>query len=370
MADISEEDQFGPRYTDQVFGHESAERLFLEAFNSDRLHHAWLISGPKGIGKATLAWRIAKFLLSQTSDNDGPGLFGDELPSKAVTLDVAPDDTNVQRIKSGGHGGLIVAERSFNEKTGKMRADIVIDDVRKLINFYSQTSAEGGWRVAIVDAADEMNSNAANALLKILEEPPEKSIILLIAHSPGKLLPTIKSRCRAMKLQGLQEDSVKAVLAARYPDMETSELTAAALLASGAPGRAIEIASLDGVGLYKEMATLFAELPRLNVPAIHTFAGQLSTAKADAKYRLFIQIYLDWLQRLIRQSASGHPVQDIVDGESTQMARISCLAGVDRWLDLWEKMGEMVNRADAVNLDRKQVIVSLFTSLGALTRGK
>ncbi|MBL4839063.1 MAG: DNA polymerase III subunit delta' [Kordiimonadaceae bacterium] len=368
MADAPDIERQGPRYTDQIFGHEAAERLFLEAFNSDRLHHAWLISGPKGIGKATLAWQFAKFLLTQTTNDGGPGLFGEELTTEAQTLHTDPESADIQRIKAGGHGGLIVAERSENEKTGKMRANIVIDDVRKVINFFAQTSAEGGWRVAIVDAADEMNSNAANALLKILEEPPEKAIIFLVAHSPGKLLPTIRSRCRTLKLQSLQEDSVKAVLAAKHPNMSMEALASTSMLADGAPGRAIELADLEGVALYREMAVLLAELPRINVPAVHAFAGQLSAIKADARYRAFIQIYLDWLQRLIRQMASGQPTNDIMEGESVQMARISSIAGVDQWLDLWEKMGEMVNRADAVNLDRKQVIVSLFTSIGALSR--
>ncbi len=370
MVDLQEINAHDPRYTDKVFGHEGAERLFLEAFNSDRLHHAWLISGPKGIGKATLAWKFAKFLLSQQPENVGPGLFGDEVPSEAISLDTGPEDPTIQRIKSGGHGGLIVAERTFNEKTGKMRNDIVIDDVRKLINFFSQTSAEGGWRVAIVDAADEMNSNAANALLKVLEEPPEKSIIFLVAHSPGKLLPTIRSRCRAMNLNALPEESVKAVLAARFPEMSIDDLSSTALLSRGAPGRAIEIASLEGVTLYKEMVALLADLPRLNIPNVHQFSVKIGAAKADAKYRLFIQIYLDWIQRLVKQLATGMGSQELISGETAQITRISAFAGVDQWLDLWEKMGELINRADAVNLDRKQIIVTMFTALGALSRGK
>lgn len=370
MVDQQETDLHSPCHTDKVFGHEGAERLFLEAFNSDRLHHAWLISGPKGIGKATLAWKFAKFLLSQKSKNEGPGLFGEDLPTEGASIDTDPKDSTIQRIKSGGHGGLIVAERTYNEKTGKMRNDIVIDDVRKLINFFSQTSAEGGWRVALVDAADEMNSNAANALLKILEEPPEKSIIFLIAHSPGKLLPTIRSRCRAMNLNALPDESVKAVIAARFPEMSIEDLSNTALLSKGAPGRAIEVASLEGVSLYREMIGLLSDLPRLNIPNVHQFSVKIGAAKADAKYRLFIQIYLDWLQRLIRQLATGIPSQELMKDETSNITRISAFAGVDQWLDLWEKMGELINRADAVNLDRKQIIVTMFTAIGALSRGK
>jgi len=360
-----------PRFTRQLIGHEKAERLFLEAFNSDRMHHAWLISGPKGIGKATLAWKFAKFLLTQDTEVEaGPGLFGDDLPASPMSLDTDPENPSVQRVEAGGHGGLSVTERSLNEKTGKMRSDIVIDDIRKLIRFYEQTSAEGGWRVAIVDAADEMNANAANALLKVLEEPPEKSIIFLIAHSPGRLLPTIRSRCRALKLQSLQETSVQAVLAGRYPDLGTEELAATARLAAGAPGKAIELAALGGINLYKQFSSLLETIPRLDIPKLHALAGQLAAVKADAEYRLFIEIYLNWIQRMVRSISLGAAVEgeavDIIPGESAQMIRISSLAGVDRWLDLWEKMGNLVNRADAVNLDKKQVVIGMFTSISTL----
>lgn len=362
-------DTSGPRYTHQLFGHESAERIFLEAFNSDRLHHAWLISGPKGVGKATLAWKFAEFLLTQPS-HDGPGLFGEALPSDdPSSINVDPVDPEVQRIEAGGHGGLKLVERSENEKTGKLRNDIVIDDIRSVINFFSQTSAEGGWRVTIIDAADEMNNNAANALLKVLEEPPEKSILFLVAHSPGKLLPTIKSRCRTLKLQPLASDSVQAVLAGRYPELSGDDLVALARLSEGAPGRAIELAEHGGLDLYRQMAGLIAGLPRLNIPQVHTLAGQLGAAKADNQYRMFLQLFFGWMERLIRQHASNSAAADIMAGESEQIARISAMAGVDRWLDLWEKMGELVNRADSVNLDRKQVIVSLMTSLAAVARG-
>lgn len=365
-ADIS----FHPRQTRALFGHEAAEREFLAAFNSDRLHHAWLISGAKGVGKATLAWRFAKFLATQGDIADaGPGLFGKELPSEATNLDTDPENPVIQRIEAGGYGSIAVAERSVNEKTGKLRSDIVIDDVRKLTSFYTQTSAEGGWRIAIVDAADEMNVNAANALLKLLEEPPAQSILFLIAHSPGKLLPTIRSRCRTVKLKMLGEDSVQAVLAGRYPTLSSEELTALSRLSGGAPGRAIELAERGGVALYRSMAQQLAGLPRLNIPQIHEFAGKLSAPKADAEYRLFIEMLLGWVERLVRQNASGVPTQDIMAGESAEMARISAHAGLDRWLDLWEKMGRLVSRADAVNLDRKQVIISLFTSIGGLARG-
>lgn len=355
-----------PSQTTNLFGHDAAERLFLEAYNSDRLHHAWLIGGPKGVGKATLAWRIAKFLLSEPAD-EGDSLFGDPLPKDAATLDRDSEDPLVQRIASGGHGGLKVIERSINEKTGKLRNDIVIDDVRSLIRFYEQTSAEGGWRVAIIDAVDEMNTNAANALLKVLEEPPEKSILLLVAHSPGRLLPTIRSRCRPLSLGILQDTTVQAVLAERFPDMSVSELTIAAQLAAGAPGRAIELVEKNGVSLYQNFLGLISYLPRLKLPDVHAFADKVANNKADAEYRLFIELYLSFIQKIARQFATQTALSSSISEESDLINQISPQARLDQWLDLWEKVGDLTKRADSVNLDRKQVVLTMFTSLKALT---
>lgn len=168
----------------------------MDAFNAEKIHHAWMVTGPKGIGKATLAFKMARFLLNNPPDDDqGPGLFGEVLEKVAMTsinTDIESQPNHL--ISAGSNPDLMVIEKTEDPKTGKMRSNILVDDVRKINNFFHKTSTAGGWRVAIVDTADEMNRNAANAILKILEEPPKNSILIILAHAPGKLLPTIKSR--------------------------------------------------------------------------------------------------------------------------------------------------------------------------------
>ena len=186
-----------PRDTVRLIGQATAEAAFLDAFTSGRLHHAWLLTGPRGVGKATLAWRIARFLLA-TPDPDPDDMFGVPAPT---SLDVDPEHPVARRIAAGAEPGLKSVNRTENENTRRLRDQIVIDDIRALSGFFQLSAADGGRRVVIIDAADEMNPNAANALLKMLEEPPARTTLLLVCHQPSRLLPTIRSRCRTLRLR-------------------------------------------------------------------------------------------------------------------------------------------------------------------------
>ncbi len=347
----------------KLVGQEGAERAFLDAYNDDKLQHAWLISGPKGVGKATLAYKVACFMLASSAEGTSAGasLFGDAISPDSLTVD---DNNPVkQRIISGSHGDLMVINRSVNVKTGKLRNDIVVDDVRKLSKFYSQTASEGGWRVAIIDAADEMNINAANALLKNLEEPPEKALLLLVSHAPGRLLPTIRSRCRQLALKPLGDDAVVDILRSQYPALNDSDYKTLAALSGGAPGRALELAEGDGLGLYGRITSLMMTLPRLDIPALHQLADSLASIKADSDYRLFRALFQDIMQRLIRFSATGQVAPAALIAENQLFETLGPTRGVDQWLDLWEKMAEQFTSADAVNLDRKQILLTCFGKL-------
>ena len=200
-----------PWRNDRLIGHDVAEKTMLAAHGSSRLHHAWLITGPRGIGKATLAWRFARFLLCGSQQG---GLFGDT----PTGLDVGMEAPGRSLVDARSHPDLFHLRRTLHPDNGRMRGEIVVEDVRGLGEFMHMTPAMGQWRVALVDAADEMNRNAANAVLKILEEPPPNAVLLIVAHAPGRLLPTIRSRCRRLALHPLSDDTVIDLLGRYAPE--------------------------------------------------------------------------------------------------------------------------------------------------------
>ena len=359
------QDPLHPRRTADLLGHDAAERALLGAFNSGRLPHAWLITGPKGVGKATLAYRFARFLLGQGGAHAGDGLFG--APPPPPSLDLDPASALFRRIAAEGHADLLTVERSVNDRTGKLRGEIAVDDVRRLPGFFSLTAAEGGYRVAIVDSADEMNRNAANALLKILEEPPARAVLLILANAPGGLLPTIRSRCRRLTLRPLEDALVVEVLQRRLPEGAPEERQALARLAEGSPGRAIALGRLGGVAVYTELMDLLRPLPELDIGKLHAFGDNLSRRENLPAYQVMTDLLGWWLTRLIRSAAAGPP-PEIAGGEAALAMRLTQGRGLDRWLEVWEKVGRLVERADSINLDRKQVVLNAFTTLARAAR--
>lgn len=352
-----------PRDTLDLVGHAQAERDFLDAWNSGRLAHAWLLTGPKGIGKATLAYRIARFALS--GGGEGGGLFA----APPDSLAISPNHPVVHQVSARGHRDLKVIERGYaDEKKAKMRTEIVIDDVRKVGDLFHQT-ADSGWRVVLIDAADEMNRNAANAVLKILEEPPQKALILMVSHSPGRLLPTIRSRCRRLALNPLPHDTICRLLSTHRPDLTDADVTALANLGEGSLGKALALAAEGGLELYQELIALLSALPRLDVPALHGFCDRVGRNEADTAWRTVTELLVWWLARLVRAGGrQGHGMSEVVAGEAALMGRLLAAAGLDRWLELWEKTGALFARADAVNLERKQALLTAFLALERLSR--
>ncbi len=352
-----------PWRSQRLVGHEEAEKTMLGAQQSGRLHHAWLLTGPRGIGKATLAWRFARFLLCGQQQG---GLFGDG----PADLEVAPDAPGRALVDARSHPDLFHLRRSLNPDTGRMRAEIAVDDVRGLGAFMHMTPAMGKWRVAIVDSADEMNRNSANAVLKVLEEPPPNAVLLIVAHAPGRLLPTIRSRCRRLALQPLAEDTVVRLLGDYAPDTKPDEKIALARLAEGSIGRALELSSAGSLELYREMVEVLATLPDLDMPRLHAFAERFAKRgeEANADWRSLNYLFDGWLKGLARHWALGTETAAVVPAESGLNGRLLAAASLDRWMEAWEKVAHLLSRADAVNLDRKQTVLGSFLALQTAMR--
>jgi DNA polymerase III subunit delta' len=352
-----------PWRSQRLVGHDDAEKTMLAAQQSGRLHHAWLLTGPRGIGKATLAWRFARFLLCGQQQG---GLFGDG----PADLEVAPDAPGRALVDARSHPDLFHLRRSLNPDTGRMRAEIAVDDVRGLGAFMHMTPAMGKWRVAIVDAADEMNRNSANAVLKVLEEPPPNAVLLIVAHAPGRLLPTIRSRCRRLALQPLAEETVVQLLGDYAPDTKPEERIALARLAEGSIGRALELSGAGSLELYREMIEVLATLPELDMPRLHTFAERFAKRgeEANADWRSLNYLFDGWLKGLARHWALGTEAAAVVPSESGLNGRLLAAASLDRWMEAWEKVAHLLSRADAVNLDRKQTVLGSFLALQTAMR--
>jgi DNA polymerase III subunit delta' len=283
---------------------------------------------------------------------------------------VASDAPGRALVDARSHPDLFHLRRTLNPDTARMRAEIAIDDVRELGAFMHMTPAMGGWRVAIVDSADEMNRNSANAVLKILEEPPPNAVLLIVSHAPGRILPTIRSRCRRLPLRPLSDDLVMRLLAEHGPDTSEEERGALAQLAEGSIGRALELASAGSLALYREMVEVLATLPDLDMPRLHGFAERFARRgeEANADWRSLNYLFDGWLKGLARRAAVGGEDSAVVPAEGGLQARLLAAASLDRWIEAWEKVAHLLSRADAVNLDRKQTVLGSFLVLQSAMR--
>jgi DNA polymerase-3 subunit delta' len=364
-----------PRANPDLIGHEAAETMLLQAWAARRLPHALILGGPRGIGKATLAFRLARFLLAAgDGPEEGGGLFGATPAPLPQSLATAPDDPVFRRVVAGGHADLVTIERAWDDKRKRLRGEIVAEQARAIPGFLRMTPAEGGWRIVVVDGAEEMNRNSANALLKILEEPPRRAMLILVSHNPGRLLPTIRSRCRKILLKPLPEAETVALLRRYRPELGEGDATSLARLAGGSVGRALELAEAGGLDLYRDLLKLLGSLPQLDVVALHGLADKLARADAEDAYRTVTDLLSGWLPRMVGLEARAQAGQgtgegaEIVPGEAALMRRLAARRGLDRWVEVWEKVTRLFAQADGVNLDRKQVVLNAFFELEGAAR--
>ena len=350
-----------PSEATTIFGQDSAQQQFLNAFDSGRLHHAWLLSGPRGVGKATLVWKIAKFLLTTPNAPAQDGLFG-AMIQHVSNLETPPDHPTLPRILAGSEPALCVLRRSYDEKRKRFKQNITVDDVRSLKSFFGLSAADGGARVVIIDAADDMTDSAANALLKMLEEPPKNTFLFLISHQPAALLPTLRSRCRELRLSALSHDMMQQALTQAKIHLSEEQSSLFTRLSAGSAGQAIRLAQLDGDTLYSALISTLQTLPSLNQSAAlklaESFAGQANSERFD--------LLIDLIDYILGQAAKTSliPLDPDQDPTPPDQKLFTTLhkgpIGARKWALLQQDISQRMRHGRAVNLDPVTLILDMF----------
>ncbi|MEO0391812.1 MAG: DNA polymerase III subunit delta' [Pseudomonadota bacterium] len=330
-----------------LFGHQEAQHAFLSAVAGNRLPHAWLISGPSGVGKATLAYAMARLMLS--------GSLSTVVNEAAQALDttsglarISLDEAIAARIAVGSHGDLLVVDRGFDEKRQRERTEIPVDQIRRIIPFMQSTAAEGGWRVVIVDGADTMNRSAQNALLKGLEEPPNHTLLLLLADRPERLLPTVKSRCRQLVLSPLSDQEMTTALS-ELLGASASDLSSILPLSGGCPGEAMRIVQADIHGLWASLQLILERDGQAsNVNARELPALATSIANDPTRWQYFGRLLRHWLHDRAKALAI-----DATPG----------IGPLDQPFAMWDKISRHLAEADQRNLDRRLVALQILEQL-------
>jgi DNA polymerase-3 subunit delta' len=350
-----------PRETYAVLGHEAAEATLAEAIGSDRLHHAWLMTGEQGIGKAAFAYRAARFLLAQEDRQLPPGIG---------SLDVAEGSRAARQVANRSHPGLLTIKRGWDTAGKKSRQSIAIDDIRQLRHFLQRTAVTP-WRVVIVDTADDLNLNSANALLKSLEEPPARTVFFLISSSPGRLLPTIRSRCRTVRFEPLPDAALReAVLSAcrgaeRDPPDE-AQLATLLAIAKGSARRVLQLLDGGGIALYEAVVTLLESLPRLDRAALHKLIA-LTAPRDGIAHAVAFDLLEDVIAAVLRARAMGLDATP----EFPQLRRFPAIVTPDSladWAELWETIRDARGETERLNLDKAALTLTVFEKFEALSR--
>lgn len=349
-----------PSETAVLFGQSNAEADFLDAFNSGRMHSGWLITGPQGVGKATLAWRMAAFLLSQ------PLVAADDMfgaPPPPTSLDVGDDHPDIRLLRAGAHPRLFTVRRAMNATESALQDQITMAALRghktgpnKLMDFLHQSATDGGRRVVIIDTADDMNPSVANSILKVLEEPPKHTFFLLVSHQPSRLLPTIRSRCRILRCGFLGADDVSSALT--QADIHTDGGEALTALSGGSVGEAVRLTNLDGLTLYGDLVFLLSGLPKFDRPRAIRLADSCTGKNGATRFALTLDLIDKFLARTAHAGLQGPPAVQAAQGEALLLAKLSPHdAAARRWATLAQEVSDRTRHGKAVNLDPAALIL-------------
>jgi DNA polymerase-3 subunit delta' len=332
-----------PRHTTTLYGHREAEAMLLDTYRGGAMPHAWLIGGASGIGKATLAYRLARFVLA----------YGDPVAPEvqaAPSLAVDPAHPVARQVAAGAHGGLLTLERVMNDR-GVLNTVITVDQVRRTTTFFGSTAAAEGWRVCVVDSVEELNTNAANALLKVLEEPPPRSLFLLVSRAPSRVLPTIQSRCRKLLLRPLDvSDLAQAAAEASGVAADDPALVEAAAASEGSVGRALMLLGGDALALRERTMALLDALPDVDGNALHALGDALTTSDRAA-----LATVMDTLEHWV----------------ATQLRRPDAAQNLPRLArlgEVWDNINRSARETETFNLERKPLVFVAFGLLSEVTR--
>lgn len=351
-----------PRENPDLFGHEAHEKMLLSLFNESKLPHALIFAGPMGVGKTTFAFRLARFLFKQSGNDAGmDSMFGDA-PAAATSMHVASDDPIFRKVASGGHPDLKYIERPFDEKRGVYKSGVDVDSVRQIPAFLRMTSSDGGWRIVIVDEADTMTRPAQNAILKILEEPPPKALLILICNRLGAMIPTIRSRCRTLHFAPLEEAALASLLKRAAPDVTTGELGTLSLLSDGSVGRALALHEEKGINTLNSIISFMEDWPNWDWSKIHPWAENLSKGEEKA-YQSFANLFEWTAQSFLRTKAIGaHTTPEILKND--RLAPLQNHYSLEQWIDICEKLKNHFIAIENSNLDKRQGVIGAFAILG------
>jgi len=366
MAKKDELQILPPRENPDLFGHDAAQARFLQDFDAGRLHHAYLITGPKGIGKATFAYRMARYILSQGAlsaapsqeEQGGFSLFG-EMPETSVPvaktrdMQMPADDPLFRRIAGGSHTDLLSLSPAYDPKKQTEKSQISVEEARKVPSFMSLTPAEGAWRVVIVDAVDQLNNNAANALLKIMEEPPAQALLLLVCHEPGAILPTIRSRCRQFLLDVPDRPAFEKVLTTVAPHIEVTDYAALYALAQGSPGLAITLHKHDGLAHYQ--GWLKALAPNASDSQRAKFTDSAAAIKSPEGWAMLLHAW-DTLMHRISLYPHQNADQPIFRGDAELVAAIATSSNFATRQSWMASARSLIHLTDTYNLDKRTTV--------------
>ena len=327
-----------PRENPTLLGHASAQSALQDALKSSRLHHAWLITGPEGIGKASLAYRFARRLLA------GP----------AATLEMDPAHLVFRRVAANTHADLLTIEREWDDKKKRMKKQIAVENAREIAPFLHLTAAEAGWRVVLIDGAEDLNASSANALLKLLEEPPARAVLILVCNAPGRLLPTIRSRCRHLPLAPLASSEMADALAMYLPNLPQEDRATLATLAEGSPGRALALAEDGGLKIAATIAEILDAGPNITLLRGYEIADTLRDQDA-------FETFMALLQRGIANAVTA-TIRGTADPAQLRLVAARSLL---HWADTAESLQRLVTETERANMDRRQAVIASLALLKA-----